>query len=192
MQINLTALLAALRLSVAQPRQIARLLMSLRLAPVVGWTALALVVVLSALLSAVAYLVFPAAMDPAMATVFASGFELLLMQGMVMAVTLMLVQGVGRGLGGTGRFSDALVLMAWIEGVLVLLQAVQMVLLLLAPPLAEALGLIGIAVFLWLLTNFVAELHGFRSAAKVFFTILGTVLALSFAAAFVMLGTMGG
>ena len=82
--------------------------------------------------------------------------------------------------------------MAWIEGVLVLLQAVQMVLLLLAPPLAEALGLIGIALFLWLLTNFVAELHGFRSAAKVFFTILGTVLALSFAAAFVMLGTIGG
>jgi hypothetical protein len=192
MQINLSALLAALRLSVADPRQIARLLISLRLPPVVGWTALALVVVLSALLSAVAYLVFPAAMDPAMAAVFASGFELLLMQGMVMAVTLMLVQGVGRSFGGTGRFSDALVLMAWIEGVLVLLQAVQMVLLLLAPPLAEALGLIGIALFLWLLTNFVAELHGFRSAAKVFFTILGTVLALSFAAAFVMLGTIGG
>jgi hypothetical protein len=41
--------------------------------------------------------------------------------------------------------------------------------------LADILGLLGLVLFFWLLTNFVAELHGFKSLALTFIAILITV-----------------
>jgi len=45
------------------------------------------------------------------------------------------------------------------------------------PLLAELLGLMAMGLFLWLLTVFTAELHGFRRLGMVFLGILATALA---------------
>ena len=58
--------------------------------------------------------------------------------------------------------------MIWLQFIMALLQAVQLVAVLILPLLAALLGLVGLGLFFWLLTGFVAELHGFRSPMQVF------------------------
>ena len=65
----------------------------------------------------------------------------------------------------------------------------------LLPPFAPAAYLAGLALFFWLLTNFVAELHGFDSLSKTFFGILVVlavpILLLGFGLALVIAVTVG-
>ncbi len=191
MRFDLQTLIAAVRLTLRDPRGAARIIIGMRLPVSVGLAAMALMVVASALLSSLAAMIFPQDLPPEMAAMFSSPFRLAEAQAIVLGVGLMLIHGVGRMFGGTGRFSDALVLMAWMEALLILLQGLQMLAVLLLPPLASALGFFGIALFLWLLVHFVAELHGFASVLKVFLAVIGTVLVISFAMAFVLAAVMG-
>lgn len=191
MQLDVQALTTAIRLTLRDPRGAARGIIAMQLPVSVGWAAMALMVVISALLSSVSAMMFPMDLPPEMAAMFSSPFRLAEGQAIVLAVGLMLIHGVGRMFGGTGRFTDALLLMAWMEALLILLQVLQMLAMLVLPPLASILGFLGIAVFIWLLVNFVAELHGFRSLLKVLLSIVGTVLAVSFAMAFVMAVMVG-
>jgi hypothetical protein len=72
---------------------------------------------------------------------------------------------------------------------------VQLALQVLLPPFAFAAYFGGLVLFFWLLTNFVAELHGFASLAKTFFGILVAlavlILLLGFGLALVIAMTMG-
>ena len=63
--------------------------------------------------------------------------------------------------------------MVWLQLLTVALQLLQLVASVIAPPLAGLIGLGGFVLFLWLMTAFIAELHGFRSRGLVF---LGMVL----------------
>jgi len=63
-------------------------------------------------------------------------------------------------------------LVSWLQFVLICLQVVQIVAMVLLPPLAFLIGVAGIILFFWLLTAFVAELHGFSSTIGVFVSIL--------------------
>lgn len=191
MRFDLQALIAAVRLTLRDPRGAARIIIGMRLPGSVGWAAMTLMVVASALLSSVSAMIFPMDLPPELTAMFSSPFRLAEAQAIVLGVGLMLIHGVGRMFGGTGRFSDALLLMAWMEALLILLQVLQMVAMLLLPPLASMLGFLGIAVFVWLLVNFVAKLHGFGSLLKVFLAFVGTILAISFAMAFVMAAVVG-
>ena len=191
MRFDMQALIAAVRLTLRDPRGAARIIIGMQLPGSVGCAAMALMVVASALLSSVSAMMFPMDLPPEMATMFSSPFRLAEAQAIVLGVGLMLIHAVGRMFGGTGRFSDALLLMAWMEALLILLQVLQMLAMLLLPPLASMLGFLGIAVFVWLLVNFVAELHGFGSLLKVFLAFVGTVLTISFAMAFVMAAVVG-
>ncbi|EKD59475.1 MAG: hypothetical protein ACD_54C01327G0002 [uncultured bacterium] len=191
MRFDLQALIAAVRLTLRDPRGAARIIIGMRLPGSVGWAAMTLMVVASALLSSVSAMIFPMDLPPELTAMFSSPFRLAEAQAIVLGVGLMLIHGVGRMFGGTGRFSDALLLMAWMEALLILLQVLQMVAMLLLPPLASMLGFLGIAVFVWLLVNFVGELHGFGSLLKVFLAFVGTILAISFAMAFVMAAVVG-
>lgn len=191
MRFDMQALIAAVRLTLRDPRGAARIIIGMQLPGSVGWAAMALMVVASALLSSVSAMMFPMDLPPEMAAMFSSPFRLAEAQAIVLGVGLMLIHAVGRMFGGTGRFSDALLLMAWMEALLILLQVLQMLAMLLLPPLASMLGFLGIAVFVWLLVNFVAELHGFGSLLKVFLAFVGTVLTISFAMAFVMAAVVG-
>ena len=51
--------------------------------------------------------------------------------------------------------------------------------------------MLGFVLFLWLLTNFIAVLHGFESNLAVFMAIVGTTFAVSFAGAIVIVAFVG-
>lgn len=191
MQFDLTTLLQIARGSILTPRRTAQDLLSLRLSSSTGLIALTLMVVLTAALSTLAFLMFPADMPAEWAALFANPLKLALTQGVILMISVMLILGVGKMFGGTGSFADALILMAWIEFFLLVLQVLQVAMLLLAPPLAEVLGLLGGLAFLWLLSHFVAELHGFRSAGMVFAGIVACVLLISFGMALLLVMVTG-
>jgi len=65
-------------------------------------------------------------------------------------------------------------------------QVLQVVLGFVLPPLADLVGLAGLLLLLWLLTNFVAELHGFASLWSVFFGLVFGAIALFLAAAILL------
>ncbi|NCM97616.1 MAG: YIP1 family protein, partial [Rhodobacterales bacterium] len=83
-----------------------------------------------------------------------------------------------------GRFDEALILVVWLQFVLLGLQAVQLVAYAVAPLLADLIGLATVALFFWLLTNFVAELHGFKSLGLVFVGVLATLVVMVLGLAF--------
>lgn len=195
MAIDLPHLLMAARDTVQMPRAGARALINMNLPVNVGWLGVILMAVASAALSAVTFVLSPPSSDPAMEQaltgMFANPIQLAVFQTVALIIGAMLIYRVGRMFGGAGRFADALVLIGWLEFVLLLLQAVQLALLLISTPLAAALGMFGLVLFLWLLTNFIAELHGFRSLLAVFFAIIGTTLVVSFAAAILIVAVVG-
>ncbi|KTF07440.1 Cytochrome c-type protein, partial [marine sediment metagenome] len=92
----------------------------------------------------------------------------------------------GRMFGGHGRFEDALLLTVWIEVMLLVVQLAQIVLSLALPGLAGILGIIAVALFLWLTVQFTKALHGFTSGPKVLLVMFGTLLVMGFVLSFFM------
>jgi len=101
-----------------------------------------------------------------------------------------LVYHVGRAFGGGGSFDGALILVSWLQFIFVIVQAAQILLAVIMPPAAVLVAMLSIGLFFWLLVNFVAELHGFVSLARVFFGILGVLVPLSLVLA-MLAGAMG-
>ncbi len=99
------------------------------------------------------------------------------MQMAVLIFTVVAVHRIGRLFGGTGRSDETLLLICWLQFIMICLQVIQTVAILVMPPLGAMIGFAAVALFLWLLTSFVAVLHGFGSRAKVFGVILAVALA---------------
>ncbi|MDZ4395742.1 Yip1 family protein [Cypionkella sp.] len=188
MQAELTHVL---QLTLQNPRAAARHLLDRQLPLSTIWLALALMAVVSATLTGVSMQIAPDQVEPNFLAMFKNPLQVAVLQGVAMVVMAMLAQGVGRMFGGSGRFADALVLIAWTEALLSLLQLGQIVLVLLSPSLAAALGMFGIVLFLWILSNFVAEMHRFASAGKVLGGIIATVLAVAFVMAVATVALVG-
>lgn len=181
MDLSPASLLGLLRDTISDPAGVARRLMALRLPMAARWQLLLLVVVASVILTEVTFLAAgaPSAMSGLGANPLLAG----LLQGALLLLMVGAVDRIGRALGGTGSFEDALLLVAWLQAVMACLQFVQLVTLLLLPPLSGLIAMASLAVFFWVLTGFVATLHGFRSRLQVFLMILVTLFAFSFVAA---------
>lgn len=191
MQITMSGLTRAISATLRDPRGGARAVLALRLTAATGWSALLLMAVLSTLLTSLSLALAPPQARTEMGAFFANPLQVAVMQMVVLALGAMLVARVGNWFGGTGDLAGALAVMAWLEVILIALQAVQVLLALLAPPLAEALGLAGAVLFLWLLSHFVAELHGFGSALKVLGGILLTGFCVSLVLSALLIGFGG-
>lgn len=189
---DLSEILQAVRFTLRSPRAGARLVMNLDLPVAARWMALALMAIVSTLLTLLSLAASPLAEDPAVQMLRQSPIFLATLQGLVMLVASALIHVQGRWAGGTGRFVDALVLVVWLQVILSLIQAVQIVVGLVLPALADLIGVATLGLFVWLLTNFIAELHGFRSLVLVFVGILGTVLLLSLILSVVAAGLLAG
>ena len=76
-----------------------------------------------------------------------------------------------------------MILIAWLQFIQLLVVAAQILLMIVLPAVAPVLEIAGVILFLWLLVNFVAEMHGFRSLGLVFLgviiTFVGAVFVLS-------------
>lgn len=165
-------------------------------APGAIWTAMALVLVLSMALGILSNLLLPVPPEIASASPILGLQARPLLATAIQGLFLILLAGgiatIGRRFGGRGGFDLVLVLVVWMEFVLVCLQAVQVLLLVVLPPLATLVGIAGFALFFWFLTAFTAEVHGFRSLPQVFMGLLVglIVTALVAAVVFVFLGVM--
>jgi hypothetical protein len=169
------------QLSLTDPERGADWLM--RSNPPVGlrWLMLALSVVLGVLLGyTLPILTAPEGMAPS--PMRAVGVQFGLHVASVWMITM-----VGHRFGGRGSFQDALLLVAWLQLILVGFQAVQLVALLILPPLAFPVAVASVAAFLWMLTGFVRQLHGFASRGAVLVGILLGAIAMGFMLAMLML-----
>ncbi|WP_347139571.1 YIP1 family protein [Paracoccus sp. SSK6] len=169
-------------LSFRDPQGTARLLIGQNWPLQARWMALLAAVSISALLASLAAAIFAAPAEDGVQVVMLSQqpmvFAVMQIGAIVLAAGLM--SGVGRMFGGTGRFEDALLLTVWIEVLLLLVQAVQLVLSLVLPVVAGLLGVAATALFLWLTVHFTKALHGFQSLLKVTLGLIGTAIAAGF------------
>jgi len=198
MAVDLKTLVIAARDTVQQPRAGARAVMDMGLPITIGALALALMAVVSAALAAVLYAAFPMPPDessPQIAVleqILTNPLQLALVQMLILALGAFLIFRVGKGFGGAGSLPDAVVLLAWLEFILLLLQVVQTFAMVFSPPMSQAIGVLGFVIFVWLLANFTAELHGFSSVFATFLGIIASVIVLSFTAAILIALLIGG
>lgn len=152
---------------------------------------LLLVAVVSALVASLQIGPLPQEMDPFSAFMLASPFRTAVMQWLFLALTVVLVHRVGLAFGGRGSFPDALLVVVWLQLLMLALQIVQLFATMISPPLAGIIGLVGFGVFLWLMTIFIAELHGFASRGLVFLGMVLSGLAAGFVLGIVMILLLG-
>lgn len=179
MQLNVAAVSALVRLTLTRPREAAVHLLGLGVPDDARWLGFVIVVVLSVLLGQASVLLMEDGEGMGGGLLFMAMFQTSILLGLVVAV-----QGVGRALGGRGNFPDTLLLLAWLQFVMLVVQFVQIVALVVIPPMFGVVTLLALVIFMWVLTNFVLVLHGFASALKVFvgiiFSFFGVVMALAF------------
>lgn len=170
-------MIALTKLTLQDPRQATRVLLAEGV-PVPARTAgLMLVAVVSALLASLQIRLSPQDLDPLSALMLASPFRAAIVQWVFLALSVVLIHRVGRAFGGIGSFPDALLIVVWLQCLTLVLQLLQLVSSVIAPPLAGIIGLGGFVLFLWLMTHFIAELHGFHSRGLVFVGMVLTALA---------------
>lgn len=159
----------------------ARRLIGMRLPPQVAWLGLALVIVLAVLVINLAFITLQWATggtapvgNGVLHPVWAAVVQCLSILFMTTAMSW-----VGRLFGGRGRFVDALLLMVWLQFMLLIAAALQLLSAFAIPLLATAIQLLGLVLFAWLLVNFTAVLHGFRNRFLVFLGLIGGLIALA-------------
>ena len=79
---------------------------------------------------------------------------------------------------GTGSFEEALLLITWMQFIFVVLQVVQSLAFIFFPVVAGLIGIVALGLFFWLLTNFIAVLHGFSSLGLVLVGIIGSAIGI--------------
>lgn len=185
MSLTFASMIAFGQETVLRPRGMARRTMEAGLTTGERWTAFAVVLLLSVVAAHVfLYVAVPGAMAQDGGMLGPLGT--LVLQAVVLLVIAAGVTMIGRGFGGTGRFGDALILVALLQAMLVALQVLQFLTFLVLPPLSTLLGWGAVVLMLWLLTNFTAELHGFRSLLPVTLGLLGAFFALAVVLGFVL------
>jgi hypothetical protein len=193
---NLPNLLSALRYSLQSPRDAIRQVIDSEPPMTARWIALLLVAIASTFLTLLSFSLVPSdELPPALVRSMGSPLSLAAIHLVVLFVSVHLLFRIGRFRNGRGSFADSLTVLIWFQIIMLAVQAVQLALQVLLPPFAPAAYLAGLALFFWLMTNFVAELHGFASLSKTFFGILVAlavlILLLVFGLALVIAVTVG-
>ena len=136
----------------------------------------ALNVILTSLLSAF----FPGPPNPLLDGLSQNPIFFAIMHLMLMMITSILVFIIGRMFGGKGDFAESLYLLAWVQGIMFLIQLAALPVVLVLPGLAVLVNLGVFVYFVYLTVVFIAELHGFQSLWQVFIGAVATSFAVSF------------
>lgn len=132
----------------------------------IWWMIALLVVVFSTFLNMALVFVSPQLLDGPQMIPNAPFLQVLVFGG-ALVLTVFGTHYIGRIFGGQGVFENALAAVVWLQGVLLIFQVLQLVLIVFSAGLA---GLYSIGLFvltIWLFVNFVASVHGFKSLWKV-------------------------
>lgn len=163
---TLAALIALIRLTLADPRAAAGVVMRLLPDTQTRMLTLGAVAALSGALGVIGEQIFafvtkidlgPSSNAVPMALLQAG---LILYAAFAMAV-------FGRQFGGQGRFGEALSLVLWVEVVMIVGNLAQLVVMAFFPVLATLLTLVLFGLMGWLLIRFTAVLHGFENLLAV-------------------------
>jgi len=181
MNLNFRQLLQHAISSVINPKAEARWVMTrFDLPRAARWQLLILIVALSVIVAQLGLFIVPISPNTPFAAILNSPVLSTLVQSAVLVILVFLIYFVGRAMGGTGGFGNTILLVAWLQFIMACLQALQTIALILSPPLAAILGIIGFVIFFRLLTSFIAELHGFKSLVNVFLMVIVTMVGLTF------------
>lgn len=152
--------------AITDPREAAETLLSMGVPKEAHWPGLILVVICGAILSGLGEFVAP--------TVFGQ-VPLLVMAGLMLVVFssfALAVHWIGVQMGGKGAFDEAVLMTAFVQGLVACAQVVQLAVLILVTPMAPLFSIAVTLIGLWININFIDALHGFRSlwrSAAVFF-----------------------
>ncbi len=192
MDLTLSTLLQLARFTVQSPREGARMVMRADLPMPARWVALALMAVVSSVVAHLSMRLMPLESQAQMGGMMASPISTAILQAGLMLISVHAVYQIGRWRGGKGSFADALILMGWLQFILLILQLVQIAAQIILPPLSNLIGFASIGIFLWLISSFIAELHGFPSVFKTMVGVLATLFAAGFVLSFLLLLLIGG
>ena len=181
MTLTLQNVLSMVWRSITNAREGAEEILALGIPREAIWPFLFLVVVLSAILGQITTFLMVGIAGAETSGLLAMPIATGAIQLGVLLASIYVIYFVGRGFGGTGSVEETTLLMAWLQFVMVCVQVVQTVFLLIAPALGGMIGILAVALFLWLLTNFVAVIHGFKSLGQVFAMILVSMIVIAFA-----------
>lgn len=174
------------RLSVRDPRQGARTLLSLGVPLPARTAGLLLMAVASTVLMHLGFLLLPPTDDAMGQFMMASPIRSAVVQWLVLVVSVLLIYRLGRAWGGQGSLPDTLLIVVWLQVIMLGVQLVQLLALVIAPPLAGLVNIAGLVLFFWLMSSFIAELHGFANRGKVLAGILVTTFAVALLVVFVL------
>lgn len=144
------------------------------------WMVMVLAVCLSTLLAGVARYLFPVPPDDPLSQLLSSPATLAIVQFVALVVSAAAIAVIGRAFGGQGNFPDALLLIAWVELILVGLQAVQLVLMLVFPASGPLMSVVAFALSIYLTIALTKAMHGFQSTPKVALAFIGSVFVIGF------------
>lgn len=183
---NLSQLLRMARDTVANPREGAAQILGLGLPRAALWLSFALVMVLSTLLGEVVMLLMGTPADLPPGTPSVSPLTMGLLQGALLLIIAHAMAHIGRFFGGTGSFPGALALVVWMQFIFLVVQVIQILAMMIVPPVAGLILILAFGLFFWLLVNFTAELHGFTSLGSVFVMTILSAFAILFGLSLVL------
>jgi hypothetical protein len=176
---------ALAQLSLKSPRAAARALFAEEVPLAARSAGLTLIAVLSAILLYPSFAILPPE-DIVSSFLAQSPVQTAVVQWLALLLSVILIYRVGKAFGGQGSLADALLVVVWLQLLMLGVQLAQLLALILLPPLAGLIGLAGFIGFLWLIVNFIAELHGFRSLGLVFAGMIATFIAAAFVLALLL------
>lgn len=182
---------ALITLSLQSPRQALRYVLSFNLSQSEGLTALGLVATITTLIIHFGMLMVPHDPSAADNLMVASPFGTVLVQFAGLLLTAFLVYYLGKLKAGRGTLAQSFATIAWLQAVMLVVQIAVLFALILVPQLSPVLSFVTLGLYLWLMSTFVAELHGFRSALKVFLAIMLTSFGLALILSFVLAAFLG-
>lgn len=94
-------------------------------------------------------------------------------------VTAVVVCYGGRVFGGKAGLDDSLLAVTWLQFVMLLVQVVQMVALVLVPPLGLLIFMTALILLVYLLVNFIMEIHGFKNPMAVVAGVIGAFFTIA-------------
>ncbi len=178
MQLSFANLLVLARLTLHSPAQAVSVLQQIGLPMRARWIGFWIVAVLSALVVHLEFLAQPLDVQGFLLPLIRIPFVTALMQAGFLLLTVVACFQVGRGFGGRGSFADSLLVLVWLQTILIGLQILQLLVGVVMPLLADLLSLITLMATFWLVTHFIAALHGFRSLGLVFLAVIVTLVGM--------------
>lgn len=173
MDFSFRSILELAQFSMQSPRAAARSLLAMNLPNNARWILFFLSVIASALASYVGFQLLPPDAQVFWENAMSRPLQNVVIQAAFWLLTVVGLHRLGRWGARQGSFADTLLLVSWWQIVFFGLQAAQILALLIFPIVGDLMGLVSLVLVLWLLTQFVIELHGFQYFWRVLPGVIG-------------------